>query len=114
MSRYGERDLYLTTRDGIYKEIFDKRDLGGIVHWSTPRMNYPTVSDMTALNVVKHTWREGDRYWKLAAKHYNNAPNLWWVIAWFNKAPTEGHLQIGDIVYIPSPIERVLDYLETL
>ena len=40
-----------------------------------------------------------------------NNNELYDVIAWFNKAPTESHVKIGSVVSIPKPIQRVLKYL---
>ena len=33
---------------------------------------------------------------------------MWWVIAWFNQAPTESHLVIGDTIEVPISIEQAL------
>ena len=54
-------------------------------------------------------WKIGDRYWKYAAKYYDN-PQMWWVIGWFNKKPAESDLKIGDKVLIPMPLEKILEY----
>ena len=51
-----------------------------------------------------------DKYYKLANQFYGR-PGLWWIIALYNKKPTEGHLRRGDIVEIPTPIELVLYYI---
>jgi hypothetical protein len=37
-------------------------------------------------------------------------PTYWWVIAQYNKKPTESQLSPGDIVYIPIPLEKILGY----
>jgi nucleoid-associated protein YgaU len=46
----------------------------------------------------------------LAHKHYGDA-NLWWIIAWYNKKPTEAHVKMGDIITIPLPLDKVIRYL---
>ena len=43
----------------------------------------------------------------MAAKHYGD-PKLWWVVAWYNKRPTDAHYNIGDKVFIPKPLEKIL------
>jgi membrane protein insertase Oxa1/YidC/SpoIIIJ len=53
-------------------------------------------------------WQTGDKYFKLADEHYGN-PNLWWIIASYNMAPTEAHLDIGDIVYVPINWDVIYD-----
>ncbi len=52
-------------------------------------------------------WRLGDRYWKLASENYGNA-KYWWVIAWFNKKPTEQHVKLGETVLVPLFLDEVL------
>ena len=54
-------------------------------------------------------WSEGDRYYKLAQHFYGDSAH-WWIIAWFNKKPTEGHINFGDLIYVPLPLERVISY----
>jgi hypothetical protein len=36
---------------------------------------------------------------------------MWWVIAWFNRMPTESHVELGEIVVVPLPLAKILDYL---
>jgi len=52
----------------------------------------------------------GDRFEKLAAQFYDD-PEMWWVIAAFNKKPAEFLLSPGDIINIPLPLEYILDYM---
>ena len=33
---------------------------------------------------------------------------MWWVIAMFNKSPTDAFIKKGDIIYIPQPLDRVI------
>ena len=95
----------------MYKEVFRKRGLKrGIRHYSTPKLKHLNVEEIGRLKRLTHTWRVGDRYYKLAHKHYGSSKH-WWVIAWYNKRPTEAHVKIGDIIYIPQPLEEVLKYM---
>ena len=73
-------------------------------------MPYPTVEQAGNLTFINHVWKQGDRYFKLASEYYGD-PTLWWVIAWFNKKPTESHVKLGDIIQIPMPLETVLFHL---
>jgi len=66
---------------------------------------------MRGLQKVGHIWTLGDRYYKLAHQHYGES-QYWWVIAWFNKKPTEAHLSLGDVVYVPLPLSRILNLLK--
>ena len=65
---------------------------------------------MANFDTTTHIWKLGDRYHKLASEYYADS-ELWWVIASYNKKPTEFHLKAGDIVYIPMPLETVLYYM---
>ena len=60
----------------------------------------------------KYVWKTGDRYYTIANKFYGDS-RLWWAIAWFNQKPTEGHINQGDLLYIPKPIGKLLTYLNT-
>ena len=110
VSRYDSRNIFSNAAEE-YESLFEKRNIKVISQYTTPNMRHPTVKEISNLNIVNHAWREGDRFWKLAGKYYNQ-PNLWWVIAWFNRMPTEAQVKLGDIVAIPLPLSKILDYLE--
>ena len=110
VSRYDAREVFLNTEDE-YAKLFKKRNTRFIRQFNTGNLVHPTVHQISNLNIVNHTWVEGDRFWKVAGKYYNK-PQLWWVIAWFNRMPTEAQVNIGDIVAIPLPITKILEYLD--
>ena len=111
MGRYNSRTL-LRNQTEFYKEIFEKRGLKGIRHYNTPNMKYPTGKEIAdSIERIPHLWKTGDAYWKLAQKYYGDA-QMWWVIAWFNKKPTESHVEMGDTIQIPTPITTVMKYLK--
>lgn len=109
-SRYDTRKLGLNNTDK-YSELMETRNVKQIRQYFTPNLKHLDSDEISQLQVVSHVWKTGDRYYKLAHKYYNDS-TLWWVIAWFNQAPTESHLELGDIVEIPNPIEKVLSLLE--
>ena len=109
-SRYSARPIG-TNAARRYKNLFKKRNVNFINQYLTPNLKHPTVEEMESLTMLSHIWKQGDRLFKLANQYYND-PELWWSIAWFNQTPTEGHLDIGDTVTIPLPLERILDYLD--
>lgn len=92
-----------------YSKILEKRNKKFIKQYLTKQLKYPTTEQIQQLFLKKHFWKMGDRYWKLASTHYGN-PELWWLIAWFNKKPTEAHLRTGDMIYIPHPIDKVFGF----
>jgi nucleoid-associated protein YgaU len=108
-SRYGDRRSFVNAKD-LYSKLFEARDVRFIRQYASPNMRYPTESEINSLSVQERKWKRGDRLSKIAEASYGD-PKLWWVIAWFNKKPTEGHFSIGESVYIPFPLERVLDFM---
>ena len=94
----------------MYKEQLDKRNVRAILQYGSPNMSYPNSAQLRNITSLNHVWKLGDRYYKLAHQHYGSS-KLWWVIAWFNKTPTESHLSLGQVVLIPTPLEVVLSYL---
>ena len=112
MSRYSNSSPF-TNNASFYREFFNERGVSFIRHFSTGRLRHPTIPEMASLERVRHIWKVGDRFYKLAHQHYGD-PTLWWVIAWFNKKPTEGHCETGEMIRIPLPLNRVLEMLRYL
>ena len=105
MSRMSNRKTITTSND----LTLNLRDKKSITHYDTANFKQLTESQLNTLKVFQHVWREGDKYHKLSTQYYQDA-TYWWVIARFNNKPTEAHLTIGDIVYIPVPFERIVSY----
>ena len=82
----------------------------GITHYETPILYHPTLRDRIDISTTTHMWSVGDRYYNLAAQYYGD-PQLWWVIAWYNGAPTEGDIFPGDLIEIPLDAEEILNLL---
>jgi hypothetical protein len=108
MSRY-ERSKTIKNTNPAYEDVFEDRGKNFIRQYATPKYRAITREQIGTLNNIPHVWSEGDRYYKLAESFYGD-PKLWWVIAWFNKKPTEAHVNFGDLIYVPLPLERVLSY----
>jgi|TARA_R110000824_G_scaffold23611_2_gene84371 nucleoid-associated protein YgaU len=95
----------------LYRRLRQIRGVtGGLLQYETDRKRQPDIDEVGQLNNVMHIWTTGDRLSKLAEKYYGD-PTMWWVIAWYNGKPTEGHLSVGDTIYIPTPLERVYGLL---
>jgi len=105
-SRYEERSTK-DNKDKLYSKHLQERGVKKIKHHTTPTLGQPSTSEMAALDVEVVLWKRGDRYWKLAEQFYGNA-QLWWVIAWYNKKPTEADVALNDTILIPQPLEKVL------
>ena len=108
-SRYRNRNKFKNDYD-LYDEHMTDRDVQYITHFTTPQFGSVNALQFSKLQVAPHIWSAGDRLYKLAYEHYGDS-ELWWVIAWFNKKPTEAHFQIGDQVLIPKPLNKVLEMM---
>ena len=107
-SRYDNRRL-LRNSNEIYFHILEERGLTSIVQYNTSVFDKVTREERLGITRLQKVWTLGDRLYKLAAKHYGD-PTLWWVIARFNYKPTDAHFKIGDMVYIPMPLETMLEH----
>ncbi len=108
--RYFNQKIFKNERSAYKRYLKKTRGMKLINQFNTPKFRYPSQSDVANFTTIKHIWATGDRYFKLANKYYSD-PELWWVIAFYNQKPTEFHLNFGDIVYIPTPLETVLFYM---
>lgn len=106
MSRYNKRTK-ATNNTEMYENIFEQRGVRKILQYTTPILSYPDTLDSSEITVINYVWNQGDKFWRLAHKHYGNS-SYWWVIAQFNKKPTEGHLNPGDTIQIPVDLSVVL------
>ena len=109
MSRYTNRSIFRNDND-LYEEFCEERDVKYFRQYATPNLVYPTAIDMRDLKTIPHIWKRGDRYFKLAHEHYGDS-TLWWIIAWFNKKPTESHIKLGATILIPKPLTKIIRYL---
>jgi len=108
MSRHGTEDIFENSNE-FYEEFFEERDVLKITHYRTPRWPPLTARVRSRFTKQKHVWKLGDRYYKLAKQYYGD-PKLWWVIAWYNEKPTEGHLKLGMSIFIPFPLSKLMSY----
>ena len=108
--RNNGRDTYFNETEE-YKAIRAKKKVRGIRHYLTPALKTISPEDYKTLSFVYHTWKTGDRFYKLADKYYNDT-QFWWVIALFNEKPTEFHFKAGDNVIIPLPLTQALSLIE--
>jgi|TARA_R110002020_G_scaffold192518_1_gene392689 hypothetical protein len=91
----------------VYKDKFNNNRRQFIKKIATININYPSFEEMLDLDFENYIWTVGDRYYKLSTAFYGS-PNYWWVIAWFNKKPTESHIKVGDVIRIPTSLGSAL------
>jgi len=108
MSRYDSAKKGTNDND-LYEEFREARNVKTLEQFRTPRFPVLTASVRRRFTPLRHTWKLGDSYWKLAAQYYGDE-RLWWVIAWYNEKPTESHVQPGGILYIPTPVQEVVSF----
>jgi len=108
-SRYDDK-IPLTNSSERYSEVFEDRGVKFIKQYTTPELSHPNYKQILQLDQINYSWKLGDRLYKLAGKYYGDE-TLWWIIAWYNKTPTDSHVRPGQILKIPSPISRVLSIL---
>ena len=110
MTRRYDSKQVLENSEDTYEEVFENRGVPYVRQYGSPNMTHLTVDQIRELQRLGHVWKTGDRFYKLAYKYYGEA-KYWWVIAWFNKKPTESHLETGDVIKIPLPLHTVMQYL---
>ncbi len=110
MSRHGREDTYVNSSE-FYEEFIEKRGLRRIRQYTTPRNPPLTQEVRRKFTNSRYIWKMGDKYSKIANKFYGD-PRLWWVLAWYNQKPTEGMLKVGDVVYVPQPLSKVLTFFD--
>ena len=107
INRYKNISQFINAIEG-YKEAFPSRcGENGIRQLSVNTLTFPTLEEETDFEIVTKVWSQGDRFYKMASTYYNS-PQYWWVIAFYNKKPTEQHVNLGDIIEIPLPLDLVL------
>jgi hypothetical protein len=110
ISRYDGRKIVINDSD-MYRNKIRERGQKLLKQYVTGKMIYPTAAQISKLNIIPHVWSYGDRYSKLAYEFYGDT-ELWWVLAWYNKKPTDFHVKMGDSVYIPLPLNSILRFLD--
>tara|TARA_Y100000593_G_C4300706_1_gene333205 strand:- start:764 stop:1096 length:333 start_codon:yes stop_codon:yes gene_type:complete len=109
MSRYSNR-IVATNDDDMYKETLEERGVKRIVQYTTPTLKRPTDAQLNKIRYKKYYWTIGDRFWRIAEREYGDK-SLWWIIARFNNKPTEGHMEPGGELKIPTDIILAREYL---
>ena len=107
MNRYRKTQIFRNDYPE-YSEMFQRRGILYADQYSTTNLKYPTDAEISRFNVSSETWKLGDSMWKYASRYYDGRSDLWWVIAHFNKKPTDHHFSIGEVIHIPKPLEAVL------
>ena len=101
--------IEIENRNPLYDRFRYDRNLTKIKHFDTQQLKFPTKEEMKTLTIITKPWAVGDRYEKLAAQYYKD-PEMWWVIAAFNRKPAEFLLNVGDTIIIPLELVDILRF----
>ena len=107
-SRYDNQSPFING-SVLYQNVLKKRNLKRITQYTTQEIKYPDEEQMKNLIIETHMWSRGDNYTKLSHQVYGDA-TYWWVIAQFNHKPIQSEIDFGDVIYIPRPLELILNY----
>ena len=107
--RYKNQNVFVNAREA-YKRYLKTRGLDKIKQYDTPAFKHPSPEERKNFNRISHVWGTGDRFFKLADEYYSD-PTMWWVIALYNQKPTEFHVKLGEVIFVPVPLETVLFYI---
>jgi hypothetical protein len=108
-SRYQKRRLFLND-DRNYKNVFfRRRGIDETYQYESPILSYPTNEYMSKLNNSPLVWKATDKLYNISNQYYGS-PSYWWVIAWYNKKSSEAEFKVGDIYYVPLPLDDVLRF----
>ena len=97
MSRYEDR-IKAVNDNEMYDKLMEKRGVRRIVQYRTPNAVNIPQEVLDSIESHEYTW----------ASRYYGDPTLWWVIASFNRKPTEGHVKLGEVIYIPKNLADAL------
>lgn len=109
VSRYDNRPIGVNQTEQ-YADLLRERSLTKLRQYFSPNLRHPTPTETAQLQIIRHEWKVGDRYFKLAHKYYGDS-KLWWVVAWYNQLPTDAHVRIGDVIEVPLPLELILKFM---
>lgn len=109
MNRYNLRKIQHTDNKQYVPYLKD-RGLKFIAHHETCQLNYPTSDQLGRLQIISKVWTYGDSFWNLSQEHYGDH-RYWWVIAWYNQRPTECDIALGEIIQIPLPLNKIIEFL---
>jgi nucleoid-associated protein YgaU len=110
INRYIDAEV-IENSNSQYDSFFKDRRVNKINHHGTETFTFPTKEELAQLSNTPYIWKSNDKFWKLSNKFYGD-PRYWWVISFFNKKPTEMEVNIGDIIYVPFPLEKIVHFIK--
>lgn len=108
-SRYTRTSIFTNKNKNYQKAFYPQRNVSQIVQFSTTPLTYPTQEMRAMMENIPLVWKATDTLYNIANQYYGS-PEYWWVVAWYNQRSSEPEFKVGDIYYVPLPIEDVLGY----
>lgn len=93
----------------LYKKELSQKDKLFYRQYESVKLNMLLESDFEEFDIKSHIWVQGDTFEKLSSLYYGN-PRFWFLLAYFNNKPTEFHVENGGVIYIPMPLQKVLNF----
>jgi len=106
MSRYLRREKAVNRKEQ-YDKLFEKRGVRRIIQYRSPSDSFIPDEALATVDCWRVSWTAGVTYEKLAQQFYGDFRN-WWIIAAFNRKPTESHAKHGDVIRIPKDLSLAL------
>jgi len=108
-SRYAGRRIFKNDDPNYRNVFFRRRGIKETYQYESPQFSYPSNDYISDLTNVTEVWRATDKLYNVSNEYYGS-PDYWWVIAWYNKKGSEAEFKVGDIYYVPLPLQDVLAF----
>ena len=108
-SRYTRVSIFTNNDENYRKAFYSQRDISRLVQYTTSPLAYPNQEERSMMENIPLVWKATDTLYNISNDYYGS-PEYWWVIAWYNQKSSEPEFKVGDIYYVPLPIEDVLGY----
>ena len=106
-NRNNYRDVVINDSD-LREKLHDSRDREEVEILTRIPANVVTTEDRrSGVTHKKETFNFGTKMYKLAHKYYGSV-DYWWIIAWYNNKATDAHFKVGDPIFIPLPLDRII------
>ena len=106
MNRYDKTKGFINNSDE-YEEFFDTRKNQSPEQLGTLKLNDFQEKDLSFLNYVYHTYRNGEKLYNISNRYYGNQ-NHGWLILLTNKISSPFGLYDGIKLKIFLPLESIL------
>ena len=105
--RYSNSKIFINGAEQYYKYFAD-RDVRQINTLGNSTLKKPSAAQLAKLTMLYHTWKDTDRFYNLAYKYYGSQ-KYWWLIPLVNVGQLESDYEPGDILFVPTPLEKLLN-----